>query len=136
LPLLYLLDTNIASFAIRNSVPGLPSRIREYRKDQLAVSVVTEAELLYGLVRKPEATRLNPAVRDFLAHVTILPWTSNAAVQYAHARAETERQGFVLDDLDMMIAAHALAEDAVLVTNDAVFHHIDRLRIEDWTRPL
>ena len=129
----YLLDTNIASFAIKDSVQGLKHHIRRFRVGQLGISVVTEAELLYGLARKPEATRLKPMVLEFLGAMQILPWTSEAARHYALTRAALERQGYALDDLDMMIAAHAVAEGAVLVTNDAAFQRISHLKTEDWT---
>ncbi|HZD50486.1 MAG TPA: type II toxin-antitoxin system VapC family toxin [Silvibacterium sp.] len=129
----YMLDTNIASFVIKDSIPGLRAHVRGFRVNQIAVSVVTEAELLYGLARKPEATRLKPRVLEFLGAVKILPWTSDAAEHYALTRASLERIGRSLDDLDMMIAAHALAEDAVLVTNDAAFQRIEHLKTEDWT---
>jgi tRNA(fMet)-specific endonuclease VapC len=129
----YMLDTNIASFVIKDSIPGLKTRIRGFRVNQIAVSVVTEAELLYGLARKPEATRLKPRVLEFLGSVKILPWTSDAAEHYALTRAAQDRAGRSLDDLDMMIAAHALAEDAILVTNDATFRWIGHLKTEDWT---
>ena len=133
MPVAYMLDTNIASFVIKDSIPGLRTHVRRFRVNQIAVSVVTEAELLYGLARKPEATRLKPRVLEFLNAVKILPWTSDAAEHYASTRASLERTGRSLDDLDMMIAAHALAEDVILVTNDAAFRWIGHLKTEDWT---
>jgi tRNA(fMet)-specific endonuclease VapC len=129
----YMLDTNIASYAIRDSSPRLKTRLRGFGMKQIRVSVVTEAELLCGVARKPEATRLKPRVLEFLGAIQILPWTSEAAEHYALTRAALERAGRALDDLDMMIAAHALAEDAILVTNDVAFQRIGHLKTEDWT---
>jgi tRNA(fMet)-specific endonuclease VapC len=129
----YMLDTNIASFVIRDSSPQLKTRLRGFGLKPIGISVVTEAELLYGLARKPEATQLRPRVLEFLDVVKILTWGSEAAEHYALTRAALERTGRALDDLDMMIAAHALAEGAILVTNDAAFQRITHLKTEDWT---
>ena len=132
---LYLLDTNIASFIIRED-EQVVKRFNSVRRELVHISVITEAELLFGIARKPEAVRLHALVREFLNSSTILEWTSVAASQFAFTRASRERAGMLLGDMDMMIAAHALAEDAILVTNDNAFRRIDRLRVEDWTSAL
>jgi tRNA(fMet)-specific endonuclease VapC len=132
MPSLHLLDTNTASFIIKDREPVV-SHFRSLNPELISISVITEAELLFGIARKPEATHLYRLVRRFMNSITILEWTSLAAEQFARSRADLERTGMLLDDMDMMIAAHALAEGAVLVTNDAAFRRIDRLRIEDWT---
>jgi tRNA(fMet)-specific endonuclease VapC len=128
----YLLDTNIASFIIREDIRVI-RRLMATMPSQTAISVVTEAELLFGVRRKPEAVRLNALVHQFLSTNQILAWTSAAAHHFAYERAALEKKGQLLSDMDMMIAAHALTEDAVLVTNDAAFRRIERLKIEDWT---
>lgn len=128
----YLLDTNIASFIIREDIRVM-RRLIAKMPSQTAISVVTEAELLFGMQRKPEATRLNALIHQFLATNRILAWTSAAAQHFAYERATLEKIGAPMSDLDMMIAAHALAENAVLVTSDKAFRRIDRLKVEDWT---
>jgi tRNA(fMet)-specific endonuclease VapC len=128
----YLLDTNIASFLIRE-VPRVVNRFNSIRQEHALISVITEAELLFGIARKPQATHLKILVQRFLGSIKIAEWTSAAARQFAYERAALEQTGMLLDDLDMMIAAHALAEDAILVTNDAVFQRISHLKTEDWT---
>ena len=95
--------------------------------------MVTEAELLYGVAKRPEARKLRTAVDAFLAAIDVLPWTSATARRYAALRAELERRGRPLGPLDLMIAAHAGEHDAVLVTNDRAFGAVPGLRIEDWT---
>jgi len=65
--------------------------------------------------------------------VAILPWDSEAAQQYGQLRAALEREGRPLGNLDTMIAAHALALGAVLVTSDRAFSRIKKLKVEDWT---
>jgi tRNA(fMet)-specific endonuclease VapC len=74
------------------------------------------------------------AVEDFLRHVEILPWDSDAAAQYAWMRKALEESGTPMGNLDMLIAAQALALGVVLVTHDRVFQRVKGLKIEDWTK--
>jgi tRNA(fMet)-specific endonuclease VapC len=130
----YLLDTNTASYVIKGNIPRVRERLLKVPMAQLAISTVTEAELLFGVARKPEATQLKIAVEEFLLRVEALPWDSTAARHYADVRAALERSGAPMGNLDMMIAAHALAVEAVLVTNDHAFRKLSRLKVENWTR--
>ncbi len=134
MPALYLLDTNTVSYIIKGNIPRVRERLVKTPMAQVAISVITEAELRFGVVRRPEATRLKVVVDEFLLRVAVLPWDSAAALHYANLRAALERTGTGMGNLDLMIAAHALAADAVLVTNDRVFGRIKQLEIEDWTR--
>ena len=129
----YLLDTDTASYIINGNVPGVRERLLKVPVSRLLISAVTEAELLYGAARKREAVRLKIAVDEFLLRVDSLPWDSNAARRYADLRAALEIAGTPMGNLDMMIAAHALAAEAVLVTNDRSFRRLKHLKIEDWT---
>ena len=135
MPDLYLLDTNTASYIIKGNLPLVRKRLVKVPMAQVAISVVTEAELLFGVIRRPEATRLRTAVEEFLLRVEVLPWDSDAARSYAEIRAALERQGTMLGNLDLMIAAQAVAAPAVLVTNDRGFRRVKGLKIEDWTKP-
>jgi tRNA(fMet)-specific endonuclease VapC len=129
---LYLLDTNIASYAIKGSSPAVQRRIERVPMAQLAISAVTERELLYGVARRPEATLLHAIVNEFLLRVSVQPWDSNVARHYGTLWAALETQGRPIGNLDMMIGAHALALGAVLVTNDQAFSRIKGLKIENW----
>jgi tRNA(fMet)-specific endonuclease VapC len=129
----YLLDINAASYVIKGNIPRIRERLLKVPMAQLAISAVTEAELLFGVARKPEAVRLKVAVQEFLLRVEALPWDSKAAWHYADVRATPERHGKPMGNLDMMIAAHALAVDAILVTNDRTFRRLGKLKVEDWT---
>ncbi len=135
MPTLYVLDTNTVSYIVK----GHPARARQHLMDvpaeQVAVSVITEAELRFGIAKKPGATTLKRAVEEFLWRVAILPWDSEAAHHYAELRASLERTGRTIANLDLMIAAHAIAAGATLVTNDATLRRLKQLRTEDWTRP-
>jgi tRNA(fMet)-specific endonuclease VapC len=134
MPVRYLLDTNMASYVIKGNFPSVRERIVKVPMAEVGISVITEAELRFGVARKPEAARLELAVEEFLLRVEILPWNSAAAKSYAAIRAVLEYAGEPMGNLDMMIAAHALAAPAILVTHDRVFYRVKRLKIEDWTK--
>ena len=130
----YLLDTNIVSQLIRGN-EAVARRIRAVPMSSLFISAITEGELLFGLARRPEATRLHLAVREFLRRVDALPWDGSSAERYGILRAEMTRSGKMLAPLDLLIAAHALSLGAVLVTNDRAFAQVEGLMIEDWQNP-
>ena len=135
MPVRYLLDTNMARYVIKGSVPHVRERLMRTPMAEVGISVIAEAELRFGVAKKPEAARLGVAVEEFLLRVEILPWDSAAAKSYARIRAEIERAGEPMGNLDMMIAAQALAAGVRLVTRDHVFHRLKQLKIEDWTKP-
>jgi len=129
----YLLDTNTVAFHIRQSSPALRRRLRRMPAARLALSVVTEMEIRYGLARNP-SLRIGPLVEMFLAGITILPLTSAVARKYAATRAILEKAGRPIGPLDLMIGSHALALGVTLVTNNIrEFRRIAGLRCEDWT---
>ncbi len=130
----FLLDTNIASYMLRGANEALRRRLARVAPAQLSVSTVTEAELRYGVARRADAPGLAAAVEEFLARVDVLPWDRSAADHYGRLRARLERSGRPLGSMDLMIAAHALALGARLVSNDRAFSQVDGLKVEDWTR--
>jgi tRNA(fMet)-specific endonuclease VapC len=135
MPARYLLDTNTASYLIRGNAPRVRERIASIAPADVLVSVVTEAELRFGVPRRPDATRLEVLVEEFLRFVEIKSWDSAAAHHYAELRATLERGGQPMGNLDMMIAAHALALGAVLATSDRAFGRVKGLKVENWARP-
>jgi tRNA(fMet)-specific endonuclease VapC len=129
----FLLDTNTVSFFIRGSSPSLTRRLRRTRAEDVALSVVTEMEIRYGLARNP-GLRIGPLLEEFLGGMTILPLTSEAAAHYARARADLEARGTPIGPLDLMIAVQGLAAGATVVTtNLKAFRRVRGLRCEDWT---
>ena len=135
MPTRYLLDTNMASYVIKGNIPRVRERLLKVPVAQVSISAVTEAELRFGVARRPEAVGLKTAVEEFLLRIDRLPWDSDAAQHYARVRAALERDGEVLGNLDLMIVAHALAARAVLVTHDRDFRRVKELKIEDWSKP-
>ncbi len=104
----------------------------------IAISVMTRAELLYGLKRLPPEHHLRLAVRQFINVVRTLPWDTDAADWYAEIRHQLPSTGQPIGDIDMMIAAQALSSGAILVTNN--IRHFSRieapLMLTNWTPPL
>jgi len=130
----YLLDTNTASYVIKGNFPRVRARLLKVPMADVGISVVTEAELRFGVARRPEATTLKSVVEEFLLRVEILPWNSEAPRHYARIRAGLEKEGEPMGNLDLMIAAHAAAAEVVLVTHDHVFRRVKGLRVEDWSK--
>lgn len=130
---IYLLDTNTASYLIKGKHNSVRARLQSLPMHDICISVITEAELRHGVAKVPEAKHLPERVEQFLRHVTVLPWESSCAQSYAHLRASCERKGCPLSNLDMLIAAHAMAVDAILVTHDKGFDAVrEHIRLEDW----
>jgi len=127
-----MLDTNTASGLLKGQ-PSVVARLAATPPERVCLSVVTEAELLFGVAKRPEANALRAVVDEFLAAIDVLPWTGATARRYAALRADLERRGKPLGALDLMIAAHAVEHDATLVTNDRAFAALSGLRVEDWT---
>lgn len=132
----YMLDANTVSYIIKGTPPLVRDRLSAVPMTKVCISAITQAELLLGVARKPGALRLRQTVREFLLRIDILPWDDNAAEAYAILRSESERNGLSLGSMDMLIAAHAVAVGAVLVTNDKAFNNAKHfVNLEDWTQP-
>lgn len=132
--MVYLLDTKTASHIIRKDNQAVDRRRARVAMADQAVSAVTEGELRSGAARVPQAVRLRATIEEYLLDVTVLPWDSNAAREYGELGAALEREGRTMGSLDMMIAAHALALGATLVSSDSAFKRIKKLKVEDWTK--
>ncbi|OSI34557.1 type II toxin-antitoxin system VapC family toxin [Neisseria dumasiana] len=129
----YLLDTNIVSHILRRQ-PNVMARLQSVPMSDLYISAVTHAELMYGLAKKPDAAKLHRAVHELLLRIGVLPFDEQASTHYGKFKAQAKQSGKNLASLDMMIAAHASAVSAVLVSNDAAFQQIADLSVEDWTK--
>lgn len=128
----YLLDTNAVSAILRQREP-VCARAASVPLSSLSISSVTAGELHYGVAKRPQATALARLVREFLRYTDILPWSDVIAPHYGTLRAALEVKGISIAPLDLMIAAHALAVDATLVSADQALLQIDIIRIEDWS---
>ncbi len=133
--MLYMFDTDIASYVIKGRSPELEERLSAIEPSKVCVSVMTRAELVYGLKRLAPNHMLHIWVREFLKIVRVLSWDAEAADFYAEIRHQLAIAGQPIGEMDMMIAAHSLAVAAVLVTNNT--RHYERipapLILQNWS---
>lgn len=131
----YMLDTNICIYIIKKKPDQVIERLRHTRVPDVGVSSITLSELEYGVAKsaRPEQNKL--AIVEFLAPLEILPYDDMAAQEYGKVRVYLEKQGTPIRSMDMLIAAHALSLNCILVTNnESEFHHIPALKIENWAK--
>lgn len=127
------LDTNICSYILRRHPSSMIERFGQLERGQLWLSAIVAAELRFGAA-KLASERFSAAVEAWLAGFDVRPWPLEATQKYAHTRAYLERSGNIIGGMDLLIAAHAMAEDSVLVTNNArEFLRVPGLAIEEWT---
>jgi tRNA(fMet)-specific endonuclease VapC len=131
---LYMLDTDTCVFVMRGSASeSLKRRMLSTPIENQCISVVTLAELQYGVAMSNQPKRNLAALEDFVRHLAILELTEEAAIRYAEIRSRLHREGRMIGGNDLFIAAHALSLGAVLVTkNEREFQRVSGLEIENW----
>ena len=131
----YMLDTNICIYIIKKRPMSVLRRFEKVRSSQICISVVSFAELRYG-VENSSSKKLNQSILDaFCSQLTILPWDEGAAKKYGKIRTHLERQGTLIGNMDLLIASHALSGKHVLVTNNLKeFERVQHLNCENWLR--
>lgn len=128
----YLLDTNMCIYAQKKN-PSVLETMRENFQDGLAISSITLAELEYGVQASSNPEKNTIALLKFLSIVDILPFESGAAEEYGKICADLRRKGTPIGTMDMLIAAHAKAENLIVVThNTREFNRVADLKLEDW----
>jgi tRNA(fMet)-specific endonuclease VapC len=131
---IFLLDTNIVSFLMRRPSKPLRNHMRKVPASALAVSVITEAELRFGVAKSSNPKRHQDIVNAFLVGVSVFGWSSDAAMTYGELRYDLQKAGRSLGTMDLLIAAQAKAVGATLVTNDAALLRLAPLvKVVDWT---
>jgi tRNA(fMet)-specific endonuclease VapC len=128
----YMLDTNICIYAINDRPPKVLQALREHYAEGLGVSAITAAELFYGVARTGSA-RNAEALRRFLAGLEVADFDAPAAEVAGQVRSWLARQGTPIGPYDSLIAAHAQALDAILVTNNTrEFERVPGLKLANW----
>jgi tRNA(fMet)-specific endonuclease VapC len=128
----YMLDTNIVSDLIRNPQGRAAKRIAKVGEDNICTSIIVAAELRYGCA-KSGSKRLLKAVEDLLGEINVLPFDVPADAEYGGIRSELEAAGKPIGGNDLLIAAHAYATGATIVTaNTDEFERIRGLNVENW----
>ncbi|MBW1892301.1 MAG: type II toxin-antitoxin system VapC family toxin [Deltaproteobacteria bacterium] len=131
----FILDTNTCVYIIKRKPLDVIERFNQIKISQIGISSITLSELLYGVSKssKPEQNQI--ALTQFVAPLEILPYGDEAAQYYGVLRAYLEKQGTPVGSLDMLIAAHALSTDCILVTNnEKEFIRIPNLKINNWIK--
>ena len=132
-----MLDTDTCIFLMRGESQRLEAMVQSVPLQQQVTSAVTLAELTYGVKASAAAKRKqNQTTLDSLAlHLAVLDWPQDAAKHYAEIRADLKKRGAQLGAADLMIAAHARAIDAIVVTNNVKgFGRVKGLEVENWTK--
>ena len=128
----YLLDTNILSDLMDNLRGNARKRLGQVGYEVVCTSIIAAAELRYGAVRK-QSKRITSRVDAILTQIAVIPFAPDAEHHYAYLRYQLERSGTPISGNDMLIAAHALALGATLVTaNTREFTRIEGLAVENW----
>jgi tRNA(fMet)-specific endonuclease VapC len=130
----FMLDTDTCSYIMKRSHPRVLKRLQSVPVSDVCMSVVTKAELLYGVEVSPRHAQDAAALAAFLPYVDAVKLDEDAALHYAEIRADLKRRGLVIVANDLFIAAHARALGLTLVTNNtAEFERVSNLAIENWT---
>jgi len=130
----FMLDTDTCSYIMKRSHPLVLKRLQSVPVSDVCMSVVTRAELLYGVEVSPRRAQDAAALAAFLPYVDAVALDEDAALHYAEIRADLKRRGLMIGANDLFIAAHARALGLTLVTNNtAEFERVSKLAIENWT---
>ena len=131
----YMLDTNICIYIIKKKPDQVIERLRHTRVPDVGVSSITLSELEYGAAKSARPEQNKVAIVEFLAPLEILPYDDMAAQEYGKVRVYLEKQGTPIGSMDMLIAAHALSLNSILVTNnESEFRRIPALKVENWAK--
>jgi tRNA(fMet)-specific endonuclease VapC len=132
----FMLDTDTCSYIMKRSHPQVLKRLQSMPVADVCMSVVTRAELLYGVEISPRHAQDAASLAAFMPYVEALDLTSDTAVHYAEIRADLKKRGALIGAHDLFIAAHARARGLTLVTNNvAEFERVRGLPLENWTLP-
>lgn len=130
----FMLDTNICIFLIRKRSARVLREIRKHRPADIAVSVITVAELEHGCDKSADPDKNRLALMEFLSPFTLLPFDDSAARAYGNVRADLEKKGTPIGSMDLLIAAHAQSRDLEIVTNNIrEFERVEGLVVVDWS---
>ena len=132
--MLYMLDTNICSYIIRNKPQSIKSKLQEVEENHtVALSSIVVSELLYGATKK-DSPKLMRIVSAFIDNFIIYDYSKVSAQSYANIRTDLEKKGNTIGANDLLIASHSLSLGAILITNNTrEFERVEKLSLEDWS---
>lgn len=129
----YMLDTNICIYAIKNKPQCIIDSLKAHTNDDICISSITYSELMHGVEKSKYVERNKIILSLFLSNIRIIDFDSKAGDEYGKIRVDLEQKGTLIGPFDMLIAAHAKANNYILVTNNTKeFERVDGLKIENW----
>jgi len=129
----YLIDTNICIYIMNERPAEVIRKFRQTDVGDIGISSITVSELQYGVSKSGHREKNQQRLNEFLLPMRILPFDENAARCYGDIRCQLEKQGQIIGPLDLLIAAHAMSEQLIIVTNnDKEFRRIQNLTVENW----
>lgn len=134
MPARYLLDTNICIYIAKHNPPQVRERFARHGRDELAMSAITWGELCHGAAKSQQPERTRMILEQLRQQIAVLELDTECAEHYGAIRAELERQGKIIGNNDLWIAAHARARALILVSNNLrEFSRVADLACENWT---
>ena len=131
----YLIDTNICIYIMNNRPPEVIQKFKSKDAGQIGISSITVSELYYGVSKSKYQKKNLIRLKEFLTPFEILAYDESASKLYGKIRAQLEKSGDVIGPLDLLIAAHALSLNLVLITNnEKEFNRVKTLKVENWVK--
>jgi tRNA(fMet)-specific endonuclease VapC len=131
--MIYMLDTNICIYTMKKHPPGVFKNLRKLSPDSVGISAITEAELRFGMSNSSKPEHNHRILDEFLGPFQIVPFDSAAAAHYGEIRSHLRRNGTLIGNMDLLIAAHARSLPVTLVTNNMKeFERVPGLKLENW----
>ena len=128
----YLLDTNIVIDVLKRR-PVEVLAVFNTNASRMAISSITLSELMYGAEKSLNVNRNLEAIEEFVSHLDVLPYDAKASQHYGQIKATLERKGEIIGENDIHIAAHAISQGLILVSNNLKeFNRVPNLALENW----
>ena len=128
----YLLDTNIVIYVLKRR-PKAVLEIFNRNAIRMAISSITLSELIYEAEKSPNVDKNLEAIEEFVSHLDVLPYDAKASQHYGQIKAALEKRGEIIGENDIHIAAHAISQGLILVTNNLrEFKRVPNLALENW----
>lgn len=129
----YLLDTSICIYIAKQKPMGVLARLQQLHPGEVGMSIITFLELVYGACKSQQQAANLQRIEDLERLIPVLPLDTTVSRHCGQMRADLERKGSPIGAYDLLIAAHALSQNLVLVTNNVrEFRRVAGLRIENW----
>ena len=129
----YLLDTNILIYIMKHHPPAVRAKFESLAADTLAMSIITLGELRFGAEKSNAREAAFTSIARLQTAIEVQPLAVSAATHYGHIRAQLQAKGQIIGNNDLWLAAHALAQGLILVTNnECEFTRVDGLKVENW----